>query len=171
MSKIFKISGNFTQNGEWTNPDPAFAGEIVVNETGKFYGWCDQYSTEGTNDLQAGGVYEIDETRYLIGALAKEGDGYSLLFFKLSNAPWQTPLLYEIHDVSATDCIWAAMDFDGDFAPKGNAMVSLEEIPYSKADAEQVRERFYDADISINENDALVQEVASWHKKSLVLWV
>ena len=170
MSKIFKISGNFTQNGEWTKSNPAFTGEIVVNDSGKFYGWCEQFCIEETDDLQIGGVSEDEETRYLIGALAKECNGYSLLFFKLSNAPWQAPLSYEIHDASAADCVWAAKDPCGGFVPQGNAMVSLEEVPYSKADAEQVRERFCDADISISENDALVQEVNSWNKKSLVLW-
>ena len=170
MGKIFRISGNFTQNGEWAKPNPAFIGEIVVNEDGKFYGWCEQYCVEGVIDLQVGGVYEVDEFRYLIGALAKECDGYSLLFFKLSNAPWQAPLSYEIHDASAADCIWSAKDPSGGFVPRGNAMVSLEEIPYSEAEVEYVKELFCDADISINVNDDLVRKVESWHKKTLVLW-
>ena len=30
MSRIFRISGNFKQFGEWSEPDPSFSGKIVV---------------------------------------------------------------------------------------------------------------------------------------------
>ena len=56
MSKIFIISGNFMQYGEWSTPDPSFVGEIVVDDANTFYGYCDE-------------LYENrkSETRFLVG--------------------------------------------------------------------------------------------------------
>lgn len=170
MSKIFRISGNYTENGEWTKCSPAFEGKIVVNELGKFYGWCEQFCAEGSAGHDCGPVNEINKIRCLVGALAKEDGGYSLLFFKLSSTPWQTPLLYEIHSTSTADCVWSAEDPSGGFIPYGNAVVLLEELSYSEDDANKIKEHFCDIDISLNKNDELVQEVDSWQAKTFVQW-
>ncbi len=170
MSKIFKVSGNFTEDGEWAKQNPAFKGEIIVNETGKFYGWCEQLYIEGSAGNKSGLTGEISKVRCLVGALAEEEGGYSLLFFKLSNTPWQTPLLYEIHGASAADCIWSAKDPNGGFVPQGNASVLLEEVPYSEENADKIKKHFCDVDISVSPNDELVRRVDSWKAKTVVRW-
>ena len=171
MSKIFRISGNYTENGEWAKCSPAFAGKIVVNEMGKFYGWCEQFCTEGSAGHDCGPVNETNKIRCLVGALAEEGEGYSLLFYKLPSMSLQTPLLYEIHSASAVDCVWSAEDPGGGFVSHGNAEVVVEEIPYSENAAISIRERFCETDISLSKNDWLIREVDSWQAKNLVLWM
>ena len=153
MSKIFKISGNFTENGKWTKHNPAFEGEIVVNDEGKFYGWCEQFCSEGSAGYNCDTVSDINKVRCMVGALAEEGEGYSLLFYKLPNMPLQTPLLYEIHSTSPADCIWSAEDPGGGFVSYGNAEVFVEEISYSEEAINGVRERFSEMDISFSKND------------------
>lgn len=170
MSKLFKISGNFTENGEWTIHNPAFAGEIAVDENGKFCGWCEQIYAEGSNGHYDEKPCENNKTRCVVGALAEENHGYSLLFFKLSNDEWQTPLSYEIHTDSTADCVWSAKDPGGGFVAQGNAMVTLEEIHYSKSKASRIRNHFRKMYTSTIVNDTLLQEVGSWKKKTLVLW-
>lgn len=168
MSKIFKISGNFMQNGEWIEPGPAFEGKIVVDEEGKFCGYCEEmhgkYADVDAEEVPA-------KTRYLIGAAAEEGNGYSLAFFKMSNEARLAPLYYEVHGVSSTDCYWSAMGFSGGFTPQGNAEVSLEEeLPYSEEVADCIKKRFRGVDKEVNGNCALIHEVGLWKKKALVLW-
>lgn len=170
MSKLFKISGNFTEGGDWIAPAFAFEGEIAVNHEGKFYGWCEQAFIEGVSSQEEAVQRDADKVRSLVGALAEEGDGYSLMFFKLSNDTWQTPLLYEFHSASAADSIWSAEDPGGGFVPWGNAQIYLTEIPYSDAAATHIKDRFGETDISISRNDTLIREVDSWQSKNLVLW-
>ncbi len=170
MSKLFKISGNFTYGGDWIAPESAFEGEIAVNHDGKFYGWCEQRFVEGVSGRKDAIQRSADKVRSLVGALAEEGAGYSLTFFKLSNSSLQVPLLYEFHDASAADSIWSAEDPGGGFVPQGNARISLEEIPYSDAATAHIRDRFGETDISISQNDAMIREVDSWQPKNLVLW-
>lgn len=170
MSKIFKISGVFTRDGSWVEPDPAFEGEIVVNDAGKFYGWCEQFCLEGSESNEVKEFDGFNKTRYLIGALAEEFGGYSVALFKLANVEWQAPIFYETHDVSSADSIWAAKDPGGCFVPYGNARISLTKLPFSENAAVRIKNRFSEANISINENDDLLREVESWREKTLVLW-
>ena len=166
LSKIFRISGNLMQDGEWMEPDPAFVGEIVADETGKFCGWCEElYGRYRETDTLISG-----RIRYLVGAVAEENNGYSIMFFKLANNARLAPLLYETHDVSQADSYWSALGFSGGFAAQGNAKISLEELPYSEEDADRIKMRFNNVDEDIDENGALIQEVSSWQKKTLVLW-
>lgn len=169
LSKIFKISGNYTQDGKWAEPDPAFAGEIVVDETGKFCGWCEELcgryaDTDATQKMPA-------KIRYLVGAVAKESEGYSLSFFKMTNEAQLMPLFYEIHGVSTTNGYWAARDLCCGFAAQGNARALLEELPYSEKDADRIKKRFREVDEDVNGNSALIREVGLWQQKNLVLWV
>lgn len=158
------------ENGDWAKPDPAFEGRIAVDENGKFCGWCEQACAEGSSNYHEDKLCESDKTRCLVGALAEEGDGYSLLFFKLSNDEWQPPLSYEIHATSTADCVWSAKDPGGGFVAMGNAMVSLEELQRSESSADRIRKQFREMYVSTAENDALLQEVGSLQKKALVLW-
>ena len=170
MSKIFKISGNFMQDGEWSKPDPAFIGKIAVNEDGKFCGYCKQLCIEGVSDKNNNEVRNVDKYRALVGAMAEEGDGYSLLFFKLSNEPWQAPLAYEVHDSSLADSVWSAKDPSGGFVAQGNARAWLEELSYTEESETRIKEQFCEVDISIGANNELINELGKWQKKTLVLW-
>ena len=166
MSKIFKISGNYTENGEWLKPDPAFVGEIVTDETGKFCGWCEELHE------QCADVQEISAgLKYLVGAVADESEGQSLSFFKMTNDEQSEPLFYDIHGVSAANGYWAAKGPCGGFVSEGNARALLEELPYSEEDADRIKMRFREVNEDVNGNGELIQEVGSWQKKILVLWV
>ena len=169
LSKIFKISGNFMQDGEWVKPDPAFEGEIVVDKDGKFCGYCSQPHIS-ESEKYYGENHDNREIRSLVGAVAKEGKGYSLLLFKLSNDDEQMPLSYEIHDASVADCIWSAKDPYGGFVSHGNAKISLSEMPYSEKEAKSIMAKFCEVDKNVGDNEALICEVDSWQKKALVLW-
>lgn len=171
LSTLFSISGDFTNDGGWIEIGPMFNGKILVDEVGKFCGYCEQHYTEGDGGRCDEDACEAVKMRGIVGAIAKEGDGYSLLFYKLSNAPWQAPLLYEIHDASPTNCIWSAKDPGGGFIPRGNARVSLEELPYSKEIEDGIKVKFGEVDLENDCNKALVQEVGSWRKEPLVLWM
>lgn len=167
MSKmIFRISGNMMQDGEWMQPDPAFVGEIVVDEDGKFFGWCDSLYINNREQHS-----EPNWQHFLTGAVAEENGGYSLLFFRLSNVIWQPPMVCEIHDTSPADCVWAAKDPGGSFVPQGNARAKLEKLAYSDEYAERIKQRFQEVDTTIDHNAELIQEVDSWQQKKLVLWV
>ena len=157
------------QDGEWAKPDPAFEGKIVVDQGGKFCGYCcESCANESTKYSFANP--SARKTRTVVGALAEEGAGYSLLLFELSNNTEQVPLSYEIHDVSKANCIWSAKDPYGGFVPQGNARIALEELPCSNGAADRIMARFYEVDKSIGDNEALICEVDSWQKKTMVLW-
>ena len=158
------------QDGEWAKPDPAFEGEIFVNKEGKFRGYCKQPYVNESAKYYGEEVCSSGTIRPIIGAVAKEGAGYSLVLFKLSNEEYQVPLSYEIHDASLADCIWSVKDPYGGFVPHGNARIVLEEEPYSTEKAKRIISRFDEADKKIGDNEALICEVDSWEKKSLVLW-
>lgn len=147
-------------------PDPVFRGEIVVNQDGKFCGYCHEVneSAKDSDSLSA------RKTRSVVGAVAIEGEGYSLLLFKLSNDAKQPPLSYEIHELSNAGCFWSVKDLYGGFIPQGNAKIALEELPYSKEAADRIITKFYEVDNNIGDNEALICEVDSWQKKTLVLW-
>lgn len=122
--KIFKIKGNFEQNGEWSTPDPGFEGKIVVDDEGTLFGWCDELyemPSEATKE---------DKVRYLVGVYNK-GDN-QIKFYKLSNDRMQVPLLYErIFVDGEAVCDWSAASFEDSgvvFQKNGDAKIELEEI-------------------------------------------
>ena len=165
MSKLFKISGNMMMDGKWLEPDPEFAGEIVVDEAGKFCGWCEKLADKKREDIA-----KANWQFYLVGTMADENHGYSLQFLELSNVPWRPAVLFEIHTTSGADSIWSAKDPGGGFVPYGNARVDLEELEYSEEHADRVKRRFRAVDININHNGELIQIAHGWRKRTLVLW-
>ena len=152
-------------------PGTAFIGKIVVNKKGKFFGWCNQYYTEGNGNCKNGRIRKYSEVRYLVGALAKEGRGYSVACVKLSNADWQSALFYETHDLSLADSVWSIKDPGGGFIPQGNAEIQLKKLPHSKKEIAKIRRRFKEMNVSTNNNQTWIKMVKAWHKRTLVLWI
>ena len=155
MSRIFKISGNFVQYGEWSTPDPSFSGEIVVDdEKNEFYGYCDE--------LYCDDVTDINRSRFLAGAFAMNGKNgqQGIAFYKLSNDPLQSPLMYVIPDLTNPESgSWAALSIFGYFQPQGKAKVIIEEEKFSKAIEESVKLRYDLLDTDINGNDELLEQI------------
>lgn len=149
MSKIFKISGNFMQYGEWSTPDPSFAGEIVVDDDNTFHGYC--------NELYDSDAPDLDKTRYLAGKIATNSKTGKecIAFLKLSNFIEQAPLVYS---ASGEEGAWGAL------APWGTnyyildeeARIKIEEVAYSLKDEQRIENKFNELDMSINLHDYLL---------------
>ncbi len=148
MSKIFKISGNFVQNGEWAQPDPSFTGEIVADDDNTFHGYC--------NELYDGDTPDLNKTRYLAGTIttnSKTGKE-CIVFLKLSNFIEQAPIVYS---ASGEEGVW------GVFAPWSTkyfildkARVKIEEAAYSLKDEQRIKNKFNELNMSINLHDHLL---------------
>lgn len=118
MGKIFEISGNTKENGEWTQPDPSFAGKIALCDDGHIQGYCDR-------------LHDAKEPRrYIYGKFGKSrrSGKEGLVFFMLSETEPTTPtLLFVINDLDGnSDNEWAEMHGIG-FRPKDGAKIVLEE--------------------------------------------
>lgn len=155
MSKIFKISGNFQQGGEWAEPDPAFTGEIVTDENETlFVGYCDELY--GIGDLP-----EAIRARYLTGAFATNRIGEcGATFYKLSNCVEAEPLIYLIPSVETGTGTWAALSPFGDFAPMGDAKITLGEVPYSQEEEAAIRDRFDEVDDLMPHNAEMLSRIS-----------
>lgn len=154
MGKIFKISGNFMQNGEWAQPDPSFTGEIFVDDASIFCGYC--------NELYASHMSEVNKTRFLAGAFAPNGKNgkTGIAFYKMSNDPIQAPLMYVMPDLDNVQSgSWAALGLFGYFEPQGKAKITIEEATYSEDDESRIKSQFEEVDKSINGNDQLLEQV------------
>lgn len=166
--KIYRISGNFTQHDFWSEPDPGFVGEIVVQEDGLFYGYQEeQYS-----------CYPYSPVRYINGVLKQDGvtGAYDIAFLKFSNERNLAPLAYVVSDLYHEIGIWCGMevgfeigwDFgepDGDpsaayvyprFRQQGNAKVTLEPIEYSPDKEEEILSKWKEIDLEFYWNKILV---------------
>ena len=143
MSKIFKISGSFMQDGKWSTPDPSFTGKIVVDDNDEFYGYCDELY-ESVED-------EINRTRYLVGAFATNAKKGSrgIAFYKLSNYAAQAPLMYVVPDLLDGSGTWAAfvyMFFTSQMVIQGKSKLSVVEIPYTEEEEKQIKEKYDELD-------------------------
>lgn len=150
MSKIFKISGNFMENGGWAQPDPSFVGEIVADDDNTFHGYC--------NELYDGDTPDLNKTRYLAGTIATNSKTGKecIAFFKLSNYIEQAPLLYII---SGEEGVWGAIfPWRGraDCFVVDEARVKIEEVTYDLEDEQRIENKFNELDMSINLHDHLL---------------
>ena len=156
MSKIFKISGNFTQKGEWIKPDPSFTGKIVVDDANAFYGYC--------NEIYDSHMPKVNKTRFLVGAFAPNGkDGkLGIAFYKISNDLDQAPLMYVVPDLDDTENgSWAVLYpfiIFAHFTQQGKAKITVEEVIYSKDKANRIKSRFEKLDRSIPYADQLLSQ-------------
>ena len=141
MGKIFLITGNFQQDGKWSEPNPSFSGLIAVDDNGYCRGWCDElYHSKQPSK---------NKVRYLYGFLAKNRDNGNLgiAFLKLSNYERQTPLHYAMYDLQdETRGEWAslqALSFECvGFVRQGSAIVKIEEQEYANDAYEGILARF-----------------------------
>lgn len=123
MSKIFSVTGNWEQNGQWAAPEIAFKGEIVIDDEGAVYGYCDEFETSSFNNHQC-----------FIGIYGKGGPkDRSIELYKLSNDPHQAIISYDISDVQAQNGIWL-MESGGSqtLIKQGNAKLELKEELYTE---------------------------------------
>ncbi len=140
MGKIFKVTGNYKQNGKWATPDPSFVGKIVVDNLGRFCGYCDElYESEQP---------EENKLRFIYGQFGKslKNGKDAFVFYKLSNYEEQKPLLYEVIDKEdPSSWKWSALNmhwFSSTFSPQDGAKVDLEELEYSEEEAAAIRGRY-----------------------------
>ena len=132
MGKIFEISGNVRENGEWIQPEPSFRGEIALCDDGHIRGYCDE-------------AHEAKEPRrYIYGKFGKskrsKKDG--LVFFKLTKTDSVPTLLFVINDLDGnSDNEWAEMHGLG-YRPKDEAKIVLEEIEYSQEKYDEIVAQF-----------------------------
>lgn len=148
--KIFELSGNFQQYGNWAQPDPSFKGEILVDDNGQFTGYC--------YELYASDSPKINNTRYLVGYYGDNPNSEKgIAFFKLSNLEIQSPLLYVQEDLNEKEGRWSALRncivTDGicfgigyDFSVQGLATLAIRELAYSDDAAEKIKEKYEELD-------------------------
>ena len=151
MSKIFKISGNFMEYGEWSTPDPSFTGEIVVDDANVFCGYC----TELYNSRKS-------EIRFLAGAFASNGRNgkIGIAFYKMSNNPIYAPQMYIILDLEdICPGSWKELYFGSYFVFRGGAKIAVEEVTYSEDEESRIKSQFEKIDRSINCNSQLLEQV------------
>lgn len=139
--RIFKISGNYMQDGKWAEPDPSFEGKIVVKEDGEFVGYCNELYAEALNDPGC-------EIRYLTGVLdSNEQSGhYGIAFYKMCNNSKPGTIMYCQFDLmNPKTGSWAGLLF-GRFMPEGGANLKLEEDEYTEEEAKRIRDTFDNLD-------------------------
>ena len=164
MSRIFKISGNFVQNGEWAKPDPSFTGKIVVDDNNEFYGYCDE--------LYSSSMSEINRIRYLSGVFATniESGQRGIAFYKMSNDRKQAPLMYVVPDLTDPEGgTWAALTEFGYFLEMGKSKITVEEEPFSEEEEKNIKAKYDNLDENVNHNKDLLTEDQIACTKSIII--
>ncbi|MBR5389597.1 hypothetical protein IK146_03500 [Candidatus Saccharibacteria bacterium] len=154
MSRILSISGNFVQFGRWSEPDPSFSGKIVVNEKDEFFGFCDE--------LYRSDMSDINRIRYIAGAFAPNGrnGARGIAFYKMSNDPEQSPLMYVVPDLTNPESgSWAALSIFGYFQEQGKSKVIVTEEVYSEEEENRIKAEYCALDKGINGNDELLEQI------------
>ncbi len=147
MSKVFKVSGNFTVNGKWYQDDPAFEGEIVVNDDGNLCGCC--------RELYPSLQPEVNKIRYLAGVFNPVSiGGQGIIFYRLSNDPRQAAQLFAVSDFEH-EGTWKECDFSGVFQNKGRVRIIVEEMPPGGKTEGDIKLEFSRLDGGINLNGIL----------------
>ncbi len=159
MGKIFRISGNLKDHGEWRKPNPSFEGEILVDDEDNFTGYCNElYSVRPELESELKGRYEF---RFLAGSFAKNGkDGeLGMCFYKMSNS----------EEIESVVCLVPSLEkpeegtyfFVGPFnifLPEDGVRVKLEEVDYSVEEASKIIDSFVNLDTRLYMNDSLLKK-------------
>ncbi len=149
MSKIFRIIGNFEEQGKWSDTDPRFEGMIFSRDNCHFVGFCDE--------MHCGGRC------YLAGYFTKGKKEHDLgiEFFKMCNDPCVAPVKFLISDLGCYENeesgFWAWITYSG-IEYHGKAKVIVEDVAYSKELEEYIRTIFSKLNKNINGNEMLVRE-------------
>ncbi len=163
MDRIYRLTGNFRQNGQWIKPNPSFSGEIVVNSEGMFYGWCRELYNDGPFN-----------TRYLTGYYGpNDYMGEGIAFYKLNNLGLPKPSLFVVEDIYGDiPGHWSIMKEEWTniesshyghgilkrfvFEDVDEATIALERIEYSKEAAALIKQRFEEVSHKVSHNDYLI---------------
>ena len=140
--------------GEWSEPDPAFIGKIVVDDEDNFYGVCEE--------LYDGPVTVNYKERYLAGSFAPNGRNQrrGIAFYKMSNDPVISPLMYVVPDLSDVECgTWAGLTLFGVFKKQGKARVELEEVAFSEEEADEIKAQYKTLNKELNGNGQLIAQL------------
>lgn len=146
---LYSFTGNFCQNGSWSEPEIGFRGEFIARRDGTIIGYCDElYNTE-----------ESFKKRFIVGRFLDDG----ISFLKLTNSRVIAPILYSSRDIDEnTDALWApvglseinplAMLIDAsvglssasiDILDTPNpAKLTVTELEYSEEHEDKIRKRF-----------------------------
>ncbi len=148
MGRLFKISGNYEENGEWKKPDPFYAGKIVVEneKDGQFYGFVEELCPKDSGKLK--------DRRYIVGRFENGTNGYkSIQFYAISNNRRKEPRKVLIPDLAAgSHGVWFVKPNSlSNFKPKGKASFTCEEGEYTRSKVTQVKKKYLEVDLKIIE--------------------
>lgn len=134
MSMIFKISGNYVENGKWATPSPAFEGEILIDDKNVLKGYVTDFADPDINYRE----------KHLIGALGiTDVNTYGVAFYKLSNYPYYATKMYLVLNMDIPEsAIWAKKDQNGMLIAQSVAKVRFDRMPYSDTMSEEILRHF-----------------------------
>ena len=150
---LYSFTGNFCQNGRWSEPEIGFRGEFIARRDGTIIGYCDElYNTE-----------EPFKKRFIVGRFLDDG----ISFLKLTNSRVIAPILYSSRDIDEnTDALWAPVGLSEinplamligasvglpsvsiDILDTPNpAKLTITELEYSEEHEDKIRKRFDELD-------------------------
>lgn len=150
---LYSFTGNFCQNGSWSEPEIGFRGEFIARRDGTIIGYCDElYNTE-----------ESFKKRFIVGRFLDDG----ISFLKLTNSRVIAPILYSSRDIDEnTDALWAPVGLSEinplamligasvGISPASinvldtpsPASLTVTELEYSEEHEDKIRERFDELD-------------------------
>ena len=111
--RMFKLTGNFQQFGEWSIPDPGFIGWVVVGDDGYFEGYMMELYPS------------VDSLRFVAGVYLEKTN--QLAYYKLIRSTNYAALLYCFKDVNNLG-EWVSFQLNGRASRGGDAKISIEEI-------------------------------------------
>lgn len=136
MSKIYKISGNFTQNDKWVCQDCSFEGEIVVAGDKTFYGYCNEVFLK-----QKSGKDVVKSIAGVFGPSGKSGkEGIS--FYKITKERASSTLMYAVPELGYGKCGTWGIYRKGQYKPLGQAKVDIEEEVFTLARETRIKNIF-----------------------------
>jgi hypothetical protein len=142
------------QFGKWSEPDPSFSGKIIVDEKDEFIGFCDE--------LYCSNMSEVNQIRYIAGAFAENGRNgkRGIAFYKMSNDPEQSPLMYVTPDLANPESgSWAALSIFGYFQEQGRSKIAIEEEVYSEEEENRIKSKYQSLNKEVNGNNELLDQV------------
>jgi hypothetical protein len=142
--RIFKISGNFQQKGEWSNPDPSFEGRFLAEDDGYFIGYMNELRDTPYSKL-----------RFIAGYYSEDEERGGICFYKFANDYGLVPLMYTF-PIWAEFGQWAKLSLStGEMSRQGKAKMAIEEVAYSNEIADAIRTEYAKLDKTVNLNSGI----------------
>ena len=151
------------QNGEWIEPDRAFAGRIVVDErNNELYGYSREYYIDH--------MPKSCRLRYLIGTLTpiSSNGEQGIAFYKLSNDLNIDPLMFVTPDLVVPESgSWYGLGTFGIYFEKiGKTRIEIEEKAYSKEEEKEIKKIFGRLNRNREANRVMLNQL-DWCKEML----